>query len=193
VYITEEERIVRRAEKIESWFDYLDDLYGGLISRPEETASLSGWDDRPKVRRCECRVQWQRGRLCLACDNTGWRKLAAGETGIDPYSAGVKARSSFLLVESDGARRARASRQMDATIATLEQNGLIRKGIEIAEGNDARVFRLIGSKNGTLAKILQALSFLHEIDREAVRGASRQKLARALAHIVPGRLHCPPS
>jgi len=192
MYVTEAERIANRAEKVLSWFGYLDDLYGELLSRPEETSSLAGWNDAPRTKPCECRAQWQRGRLCLACDNSGWRKVADGETGIDPYSAGVKARSSFLLVESDGAKKARGQRQMDSTILVLERNSLIRDGAELAEGQEARVFRTVSSKATTLTKILWGLALLVHIDGEAVRRASREALARALAHILPGRLYAAP-
>jgi hypothetical protein len=192
MYLTDEERLVRRAEKIESWFDYLDGLYGNLLSRPAETSSLSGWNDAPRTKPCECRPQWQRGRLCLACDNSGWRPIADGETGIDPYSAQVKGRSSFLLLESDMSKKAAGQRQMDSTILVLERNSLIRGGIELAEGQEARVFRTVSAKSATLTKILWGLALLLHFDAEAVRRASREALARALAHILPGRLYAAP-
>jgi hypothetical protein len=193
LFITDEERLIRRAEKIESWFDYLDGLYGNLLSRPAETSSLSGWNADPKTKPCECRPQWQRGRLCLACDNQGWRPIADGEVGIDPYSAQVPGRISFLLVESDGARKAKGQRQMDSTILVLERNSLIRQGSELAEAGDARVFRLVSAKSPTLTKVLWGLALLLSYDGEAVRRASREALARALAHILPGRLYAAPA
>ena len=192
MYVTDEERLIRRAEKIESWFDYLDNLYGNLLSRPAETSSLSGWNADPRTKPCECRPQWQRGRLCLACDNSGWRPIADGEVGIDPYSAQAPGRTSFLLVESDGARKAKGQRQMDSTILVLERNSLIRSGIELAEGQEARVFRTISAKSLTLTKVLWGLALLLHFDGEAVRRASREALARALAHILPGRLYAAP-
>jgi hypothetical protein len=54
-------------------------------------ARHGSWDDAPKKRPCECRAQWQRGRLCLACNNTGWRRIADGEHGTDPYAHNVSA------------------------------------------------------------------------------------------------------
>jgi len=38
-----------------------------------ETASEPGVDPNAKTRPCEHRPEWMRGRLCLACDNTGLR------------------------------------------------------------------------------------------------------------------------
>jgi hypothetical protein len=191
MYLTEAERIATRAEKIESWFDYLDGLYGDLMSRPEETSSLAGWNDAPKTKPCECRIQWQRGRLCLACDNTGWRSIADGETGIDPYSAGVKQRTSFLLVESDGAKKARGQRQMDSTILRLERNELVRQGLELPEGSDARFFRLVAKIHSTLDKILLVIGWLFG-RKPDFRMASRGQVAFVLAQLVPGRLHFAP-
>ena len=112
--------------------------------------------------------------------------------GIDPYSAQVPGRTSFLLVESDGARKAKGQRQMDSTILVLERNSLIRGGVELAEGQDARVFRTVSAKSATLDKILWGLCLLLRRDAEAVRRASREALARALAHILPGRLYAAP-
>lgn len=192
MYVDEAERLQRRTEKIESWFDYLDALYGGLLSRPQETSSLSGWNDRPKTKPCECRIQWQRSRLCLACDNTGWRTLAPGELGIDPYSAQVPGRRSFLLVESDGARKAKGQRAMDATIISLERNDLVRRGLELTEGSDARFFRMVATKRHTLNKILLVLGWL--LGRYQVfRTVGRDVLAYVLAQLVPGRLHSAPA
>jgi hypothetical protein len=191
--MTEAERIANRAEKIESWFVYLDGLYADLMSRPEETSSLAGWNDAPKTKPCECRVQWQRGRLCLACDNTGWRPIADGEVGIDPYSAQVPKRASFLLIESDATRKVAGQRRMNSTITVLERNAFIRAGTELAEGQDARIFRTVSSKSATLNKILWGLALLLHFDAEAVRRASREALARALAHILPGRLYAAPA
>jgi hypothetical protein len=192
MYLTDEERLVRRAEKIESWFDYLDGLYGNLLSRPAETSSLSGWNDAPRTKPCECRPQWQRGRLCLACDNQGWRPIADGEVGIDPYSAQVPKRASFLLVESVIDRKYKSRWQRDFQLSVLERNALIRGGLELAEGQEARVFRTVSAKSATLTKILWGLALLFHFDAEAVRRASREALARALAHILPGRLYAAP-
>jgi hypothetical protein len=203
MYLTEAERIANRAQKIESWFDYLDALYGGLLSRPQETSSLSGWNDAPKTKPCECRPQWQRSRLCLACDNTGWRPIADGEIGIDPYSAQVPGRTSFLLVESDGARRAKGQRQMDATIINLERNDLVRRGLELPEGADARFFRMVSQKTWTLDKILLVMGWLFSrypifrtVGHELILLRDKVyvlRLAYVLAQLVPGRLHPAPS
>jgi hypothetical protein len=197
VYLTEAERIKSRAEKIESWFDYLDGLYGDLMSRPEETSSLAGWNDAPKTRPCECRIQWQRGRLCLACDNSGWRKLAVGEIGVDPYSVEIK--PGWKKKEDDP-----PPKDSYWDIQGLERNALIRDGLEIPEGKDAYRFRSLNAKlrikpsapiekQSMPIKILWGLALLLHFDAEAVRRASREALARALAHILPGRLYAAPA
>ena len=192
MYITDEERIAIRAEKVMSWFGYLDSLYGELLSRPEETSSLAGWNDAPKTRPCECRIVWQRGRLCLACDNTGWRPIADGETGIDPYSAQVPKRASFLLIESDATKKIAGQRQMDSTILVLERNALIRGGYELAEGSDARFFRMVATKRHTLNKILLVMGWLFS-RYHVFRSVGRDTLALVLAQLVPGRLHPAPA
>lgn len=195
--IDEEQRLVARAEKIEQWLEYSGDLenqvYGDLLSRPEETASLSGWNDQAKTRPCECRIQWLRGRLCLACDNTGWRPCAPGEEGIDPYSAQVPKRGSFLLIESDATKKVAAQQRMDAQIDMLARFERIRHGYEGMESRELRAMRIVESRRlvCTLRKIEEAIKLLL-LYRPNVLSAPKRVLARALAHLVKGRIYRPP-
>jgi hypothetical protein len=195
--VDEEQRFAIRAEKIEKWLECSGDLenqvYGDLLSRREETASLSGWNHQPKTRPCECRIQWLRGRLCLACDNTGWRPCAPGEEGIDPYSAQVEKRGSWLLNESDSTKRAAAQHRMDNEIDMLERFARIRQGFEGLESRELRAVRIVSGTRylPMIRQIEQALKILL-IYRPNVLSSPRRALARALAHLVEGRLYWPP-
>lgn len=195
--VDEEKRIADRAEKIEGWLEYAEEIYSELISRPEETSSVSGFhmatdqDSGPRTRPCECRAAWQRAHLCLACDNSGWRPCAPGEAGIDPYSAQVPKRRSFLLNESDGTRKAKETAQRYAVIASLERNERIRDGLEAPEDRETRTLRIVGHKSRMLQKILDALKQLLAVAPDAIR-RPKHILARALAYIVQGRVYAPP-
>jgi hypothetical protein len=74
------ESIETRARVIAWLLDEYEELCAGLVSRASETASLSGWDESPERRPCEHRSEWRRGKLCLGCDNTGWRPLTEGRS-----------------------------------------------------------------------------------------------------------------
>jgi hypothetical protein len=201
--MTDEERISNRAKKISLWLEHStqieNEVYSDLLSRREETASLSGFhtpsqsDPGPRTRPCECRVRWQRGRLCLACDNSGWRRCAPGEEGIDPYSAQVPKRGSFLLIEADSTKKAAAQQRMDAQIDMLERFERIRAGLEANEDRELRAFRMVNSVGliHTIKKIEEALRLLLHY-RPAALTAPREALARALAYLVQGRVYWPP-
>jgi hypothetical protein len=84
-----------RERKIHYLLLALSEIYDDNAGDPQLSqirgVRRGGWDDAPQKRPCECRVQWQRGHLCLACDNTGWRSTADGEHGTDPYAHDVNA------------------------------------------------------------------------------------------------------
>jgi hypothetical protein len=195
--VDQEKRIADRAEKIELWLEHSSviesEVYADLLSRREETASLSGWNDKARTRLCECRSQWLRGRLCLACDNSGWRPCAPGEEGIDPYSAQVPKRASILLIESDETKRHAKQRSMDAQIDMLERFARIRAGLEGLESRELRAIRMVDATKviHMVRKIEQALRLLISYRPDALR-APRRALARALAHLIPGRIYSPP-
>lgn len=188
------EDVMNRAEKIRGWLDVLDSMYDDLLSRPEETASASGFDPDPRTKPCEHRRVWMREKLCLACDNTGWRPLTRQEReeglGVDPYGAQISSGVTVVRDESQSARRAREARRLDASIASLERMARIRAGLDAQEGREARTFRVVSRKHRTLDKILTGLYVLRDQHRdlyEDARGAG----AVALALIVPGRIERP--
>lgn len=199
-YVSEEQRIADRIKKIELWLSFLDEAYEDLLSRPEETASLSGFhvrsetDPGPRVRPCECRSIWIRHKLCLACDNSGWRPAAEGEEGIDPYSAQVPKRASVLLIESDATKKLAQLARLDASIASLERNGLVRDGIEAPEDRELRAYRIVTGRKEhyrSLRRVLRGLRKLLMVVPDAL-SRPRRMLARALVHLVEGRLAPPP-
>jgi hypothetical protein len=208
--VSADEKLAKKAEKVQAWLELLFDpekallleseVYADLISRREETSSLSGFhtpslsDPGPRTRPCECRPPWLRGRLCLACENTGWRRLAPGEEGIDPYSAQVPKRSSFLLVEADSTKKAAAQARMDNEIDALRRLERIREGFEAMENRDLRDVRILDTRRyiPMLRRLEAALKALVAARPEALR-APRELLARAVARLMGrGRLYWPP-
>jgi len=187
-------QLAGRVSAVHEWLDALEAMYEDLLSRPEETASAAGFDPDPRTKPCEHRRVWMRGKLCLACDNTGWRPLTRLEReeglGVDPYSAQVSGGVTVVRDESPSAKRARALRQLDASIAALERSARIRAGLDVAESRDARTFRKVARKEKTLHKILVAIALLRERHHDLYEDL-RGRGAYALALIVPGRLERP--
>lgn len=188
------EDVMNRAEKIREWFDVLDAMYEDLLSRPEETASAAGFDPDPRRKPCEHRRVWMREKLCLACDNTGWRPLTRLERdeglGVDPYSAQLSSGVTVVRDESPAARRARDLRQLDASISALERMARIRAGLDVPEGREARAFRVVARKHRTLNKILSGLKILRDSHRDLYEDA-RGTGAVALALLIPGKIERP--
>lgn len=158
-------------------------MYTGLLSRPEETASITGFDDDPRQRPCEHRREWMRGKLCLACDNTGWRRRARNEEGLDPYATEVKA-AGVRVVESASAKRAREGERIDKIIEGLKRDARLRAGVEVREGPMDRFVRHVGRKDRQLVKIIRT------IERLRARGVDRIT-PLLLAAEVPGRIREP--
>jgi hypothetical protein len=187
-----EARIIGRIRKLRAWFAYLDDVYADVLSRPSEFASPSGFDPEPDVRPCEHHANWKRGKLCLACDNTGWRPLTRREreeaAGIDPYSAQTSKGITIVRDESPASRRARASERIDADIAVLTRNERIRRGSELPETREGRLFRIHNEKLRHAHWLLVALRRMKH-ERPHLRG---EAALRWLAFNTPGRIPDPP-
>lgn len=173
-------QLAGRVAKIEEWMTFLDGVYAELISRSEETPAPPGFDAKPRSRPCEHRGAWRRGRLCLACDNSGWRPLAPGEEGIDPYRADIKTR--FAVQESESSKQARVWAYIDDKIEALRRDKRIRLGVEVPEGRNLadvrRVEHALGGFGRRLARELRARP-----------GATACELAVA----IPGRIPSPPA
>ncbi len=172
-------QIEGRVEKIEGWLLFLDRVYGELISRPEETPAPPGFDAGPRTRPCEHRPAWRRGNLCLGCDNTGWRGLARGEEGLDPYRADITTR--FAVVESSSSRAARLGAYLDDKIEKLRRDTRIRLGVEVPEGRDLAAIRRVEHAMGDFGRRLAR-------ELRARPSASPYELALA----IPGRIPPPP-
>jgi hypothetical protein len=169
-----------RVSKIEDWLAFLERVYAELLSRPSESPAPPGFDAGPRTRPCEHRPVWRRGRLCLACDNTGWRPIAAGEEGIDPYTTDIKTR--YAVVESDSSRKARLGAYLDDKIEALRRSRRIQLGIEVPEGRE-------------LAAIRRAEGQLGQFGRRLAKEMRRRPGAdaRELAVAIPGRIPPPPA
>ena len=176
----QEHELENRVSKIEGWLVALENVYAELLSRPSESPAPPGFDAKPRTRPCEHRPVWRRGNLCLACDNTGWRPLAAGEEGIDPYAADIQVR--YAVVESEGSRQARLAGYLDAKIEALRRHQRIRLGVEVPEGRELAAVRRAEGRLGQFGRRLA-----RELRRRP--GASPAELAMA----IPGRIPPPPS
>lgn len=200
--LTKEECEEQRVEKVSAWLDVLvqsaRELELEVLSRASETASEAGTDPDPRLRPCEHRSQWMRGRLCLACDNTGLRPATKQERheglSIDPYL--LDRPRSIVTVkrdESQSARRARDAERLDAIIATLQRNVRLRAGVEVTEGalRSVRIIEQIEQRLGRDGrKILRVLERLSPPVRLAVLRRDPRAL-RHFARLVPGSLRTP--
>ncbi len=195
-----------RRGKVRLWIDVLkesaQDVEALTLSRTSETASEAGADPDPKLRPCEHRVEWRRGSLCLACDNTNLRRASAQERAdglaYDPMLLDPP-RSTYTVVRDQSAsgKKARDSEALDASIATLEHNERLRSGEEQREAREARFIRgLRGIERGLGRdgrKVLCALASLRVANRDYyVRAMRGDEAALAVvAALVPGRLRAP--
>jgi hypothetical protein len=195
----------KRRTKVAEWIDVLEEtareLELELLSRRSETASEAGADPDPRLRPCEHRTEWHRGRLCLACDNTGLRPATSKERedgmAFDPYLL-TPPRAGYAVTrdQSEAALRARDLEQLSSAIEVLERNARIREGQEVHEGELAAV-RLLDRLERGLGrdgrKVAQALGRLQIVSS----GLYRLALARddraldLLAQLVPGKLRGP--
>lgn len=154
------------------------------MSRQEGVAEGEGFDPDPDMRPCEHRRQWMRGRLCLGCDNTGWRRRVADEEGVDPYSVGIQGSvTREVPVVLEGHR-------LDAVIEQLERLEGVRAGTELVEDRLTRQLRLFGRRDKTATNILTTLERVRSVLPE-FRACSEEGL-KLLALLVPGRISTPP-
>jgi hypothetical protein len=190
MYVDDRERLRRRAERISAWLEVYNEAYEELISRPEETASITGFDHAPHSKPCEHRLAWMMGNLCLACDNTGWRPLAKGEVGVDPYAADISGGVTVVRDESPAVQQAREAERLTASIAALERNARIRAGLEVREDRDLRNVRIVSRRPRILRKIGHGLEVLRTRHPGLYAQVPHRTQAAmlALAMLVPGRI-----
>lgn len=201
--ITEEERHAQRVANVQAWLAVIEDSMRELelevLSRSSETASEAGADPDPRLRPCEHRAEWYRGRLCLACDNTGLRPATAKERNegmaVDPYLLDPPKRDTYAVRrdESTAARRARDGERLDAIIASLQRDSRLRAGVEVREG-ELRYVRMVDRIERQLGrtgrKILGVLESLPSDLRSDVLRREEHALA-LFASRIPGRLRAP--
>ena len=191
-YLTDEQRKTKLDEKadiIAGWLDWIEEQYAGLISRLSETGSLSGFNDLPTTRPCEHRVAWRRGKLCLACDNTGWRKATKKERdeGIarDPYSFELP-KSTVKIVESESSRMAQEAARLDSIIMTLDRHARVREGTDTLEDREVRQFRIITTRPKEAKYVIAALRRVQVYGFDQF--LDRRELCLLLASLVGKRL-----
>ena len=174
------DQLEARADKIYRWFEYARELYERPHGRAEGAAEGEGFDPAPDRRRCEHRRQWMANKLCLACDNTGWRPCADGEEGTDPYAVNIKGsvtREVPVVLEGE---------RLDEAIARLEHLAAVRAGTDLTEDRQTRHYRLVSHKPGTLNRILATLERI-KLAMPEFRPLSDEGLL-LLAALVPGKI-----
>ncbi len=185
--------IERRYTNIEDWLVWGEERYSLLLSRASETASLPGWDNEPRMRPCECKWEWRRGKLCLMCDNTRFRACDPGdERAIDPYALGVTQIKGGFHAKSAGdesaAQKLAASiARLSSLIASLERTRMQREDVEAAP--DRAMQQLIQLVGDTLdraprqyRKIMLAV---HHLRAERPKVAARLPERRSIIELSP--------
>lgn len=178
--------MIERASKIDGWLAYLEDLYEGLISRTSETNSIAGFDPTPEQTPCRHPQRHMRGRLCLVCENTGWRRVYPWEQGIDPYATDLKPGVTVAL-QSPSATAAAQAERINALIAALERGARVESGEEAPETRELRNFRLVAHKHTSLVRIIATLGHMRSAHPSLLR-LPRPDLCALLARIVPGSI-----
>lgn len=200
--ISEEERHAQRVENVRAWLSVIEEsareLELEVLSRPSETASETGVDPDPRLRPCEHRTEWVWGRLCLACDNTGFRRATDQEKReglaydlylLDPPRETYAVRRD----ESESARRARDAERLDTIIASLQRDARLRAGAEVREEalRGVRIVERLDRQLGrTGRKVLAALESFAPTVRRLVLERDEKALT-LLAATIPGRIRAP--
>lgn len=199
-YLTEQQIIDRRVEKISGWLDWLDDAareYAEIVlSRREETASEAGVDPEPSTVICRHPLSARMGGLCLLCDNTGFASTSEVLDGepVDPYLVDPP-RTGYAVRqdESYAAKRTAAMERLDAEISKLQRNARIRAGAEAQDDAMTSLLRRVAGTrrdHPTLRKVEWALGVL----RRHGQGLHERALARdpevllLMSKMLQGRL-----
>lgn len=154
VYVAEQDRVERRAEKIGAWITTIAEAYAGTLSRPESKAAMPGF---APARWHSFVCGWCGGKDCDRCRNSRieWatefelHELITKQRGRiwvrvqDPYVHDVQIDSGYTLNESTGTRRARSLSNIDHEIEKLERDADIRAGLEVRETPELRSLRIV--------------------------------------------------
>lgn len=189
--------------KILDWLLWANERVADLISRKAETSSESGWDPSPSVRPCEHRLEWMREKLCLGCDNTGFRPLTAKErdegSGIDPYSLDVPAVKGGWSVSTNTEESAAQKRSawlalLNEAIARMERDAAMREGRGVRLDTATRDILKLSVVPPTLQKIEKALLRLRtEKEHLYWKLPNDQEALFQLSLWVPGQIRPAPS
>lgn len=193
------EKIAQRADRLELWWPLLNEPYDNLISRSEYPTAQGGQDKHPHSKPCEHRLAWRVGKLCLGCDNTGWRRLTkaerANEQGIDPYLTNISSGITIIRDESPTSRRVRESKTRDAQLAALQRDARIRAGVEAEEDRMMRNYRMVENKRRTVVRITKGVEILRlvrpSLYEQLPNRASLIALAKVMYRVLPGHIPLP--
>lgn len=198
-----------RHEKLRTWLAVLEDaseVYEDLVSRPEESSSLSGFAPEPWRKGrcglcgglgCEYDERSRKRYLALEPHDSRLREAVLRDVGrvyyrdLDEYRQGANVRVSWNGGELSKA--VRDARARDASIARLERMERMRQGLEVEEDRDVRQLRLIGQRlRGFTSRLRVALDRLPADVRRRARAGEEAGLD-ALDALLPGRIPSPPA
>lgn len=185
---------LNRMNKIEHWIEWGFDRVADLISRKAETASLSGFDGDSRQIPCNHPIVWRRSKLCLLCSNTGWRPLADGEEGIDPYTLDVRQTKGGFTAKSAGdesmaQKRAARLKQLDHAIDRIQHTTDLREGrigqLDAMMSNVDRISRPPHS----FTKLSKALALMRETRPDYYARLPHPIALLWLSQHIPGRIN----
>lgn len=199
-YLTDDDRKRRQDERADIvlwWLDWLEAQYENLLSREESAMAPAGFDAAPDKVMCEHRHQWKRGKLCLACDNTGWRRAThkerLDEIAADPYAREIP-KSIVKVNTSESSKAAQDAAKLDNIINTLIHNESVRNGKDVMEDKDLYLYRQACHKPKEAQLIIACLrriqlyGFQNFLDRYEIA----QLIAGMLPSMMGGRRLLPP-
>lgn len=183
-----------RADKLAGWLQWISELYSS-VDIGAAGDQPAGFDADPRLRPCEHRAEWYRGGLCLACENTGWRKATKKERGegmaFDPYAFELP-KSQWRVLESESSVRAREGEHLDAIIARCQRDERIRAGKEAKADRSMSAYLQVQQFPAGYGRVRRGLMLFqsarpHAYDRLPQR-AALEELARFMWDHVPGKI-----
>jgi len=192
-------KTIERAEIVLLWFDWIEGKYDDMISREESASAPAGFDAAPVSRPCEHRREWRRGKLCLACDNTGWRKSTAKEKqdgiAFDPYAFEVPD-TKVKVNDSASSKFEQEAAKITSILSMLANHAAIRAGEDFAEDRYIAQYRKACQKPEGAKVVIAALNRIESMRPGGVFGQflDRRELAMMVALIMDKskRLRPPP-
>jgi hypothetical protein len=161
-YLTDDQRrdkIEERASVVRDWLVWLQEMYAETISRQEEMrGSESGFDPQPHRIACRHPRKAKKGKLCMACDNTGWREATAQEKNegmaLDPYAGDLPKKRTAMILSDELSE----TQLLDATIANLDRLVRVRDGEDILEDRALMQYRIVSQKPPSAVRVISAMN-----------------------------------